>query len=428
MYNTTKKWYIGKTLASWTEASKICQSNNLELGSFENENEDHFILNFFEHKKIKSWIKASVSEQTKLSSSKKVLENCPLINIRKDYNVDYVACTQKYRFICQSVENIIVNPEFSIIIDALNGTIQNYTKIIVDLKNENDQLTSNLMNCKYNYINQVYSCSIEGLEISKENIEILISGAHQLGKKDDDVFELNISKSNTKYLTKSLFYKFEKLRNIKIIESKLQSLSKGVFSGAEYLRKIIIGGNNITKITSETFEGAENLNVLNLENNQIEFIEPNAFKGLEFLTFLNLNYNKLKEIPATDLKNMVNLMYLKVSANLFDKLDGDLLNKNTLLREVWFEDNKIYKIGSNLLKYSTQLQRAVFSDNICIDNDSEHTCIINVQNDIVKNCKNQDQDKVMNVNVWPKCPTKKKPPVTSSEENFENNDEDDGSK
>ncbi|CAO1442205.1 unnamed protein product [Diamesa hyperborea] len=262
------------------------------------------------------------------------------------------------------------------------------------------------MYCDYDNINNVYSCSTEGLEILMENVEIAVTGDHHVDKTNEDVIELNISDSKTKFLSNSLFHYFERLRKIQIVKSQLQSLSNGVFSGAEYLRKVFIQGNNIKSIDSNTFKGADNLNVLNLDNNQIEFVAKQAFDGLEYLTTLILVNNKLKKIPTNTMNTLYNLMYLKLSANQFDKLDGSLLKNNTLLREVWFDRNIISNIGSELLTYSDRYQRVVFSDNICIDNDSEHTGFDTVQKEIIKKCSGIDPKKGSNAKEWAKCPPK----------------------
>ncbi|CAO1442167.1 unnamed protein product [Diamesa hyperborea] len=344
------------------------------------------------------------------------VENCLEIWFsNNEYKFNDNQCNRDYHFICEHkaeisyVDELKANlenqtNEYSMMKSKMNAEMEKLKKENVNFQTELQTLRNSCMkptkdNCNEKFYQQTRST--EGLEILKENVEIAVTGNHHDDKANEDVIELNISNSKTKFLSNSLFHYFERLRKIQIVKSQLQSLSNGVFSGAEYLRKVFIQGNNIKSINANTFKGADNLNVLNLDNNQIEFVAQEAFDGLEYLTTLILINNKLKEIPANTLNTLYNLMYLELSANEFDKLDGSLLKNNTLLREVWFDRNNIYNIGSELLTYSDKYQRVVFSDN-----DSEHTCFDTVQHDIIENCSGLDSKDGFNAKEWAKCPPK----------------------
>lgn len=427
----------------------------MQLASFKTkEDQDQFLLYSSPDNKIEAWVGLTDNEQGSFNRN----ANRPLLRIdNSSHNISDVSQTQKYGYLCESVVESDVlkekNNELAKLRKMNANTIETLTLKIYDLENTNDlliteqQKVSNLtkenldqklkidqhkktidglreknekpsitMICDYDNINNVYSCNTDKFEINKENVVIEITGEHLAGKENEDVFELNISNSTTPFLTNSIFHHFEKLRNIKIVKSNLLSLSKGVFTGAEYLKKIFIQGNNIKSIKPNTFEGADNLNVLNLDNNQIEFVTPDAFNGLTYLQILNLSNNKIKEIPARVLNNLHYLMYLKATANKLQRLDGALLNNNTILREVWFDQNGIFNIGANLLTYSKEFQRVVFSNNVCIDNDSENTCLDTVQNDIVQLCGTYTPKDGLNNSVWAKCTQKTTSSHDSSEE------------
>ncbi|CAO1430569.1 unnamed protein product [Diamesa serratosioi] len=432
-YNTTKKWYISKIPDTWLGASEKCKSLNMQLASLSTkEDKDRFLkINDLEKTELDAWIGHSEVVQKSLERKNKIQPNSPILRIdKKSYKFENEPRTEKHLYICESVNIVNITGAQ---IAFLEETIRNITIENGDLKENNtaleDQVTSlttnkTLMVCTYSYINKVYSCSIEGFKIEKENEDIKITGAHKIGKRDTDVIELNVSKSKTKLLTNEFFHTFDKLRNIQIIKSELGSLSDGVFGGAVYLRKVFIEGNNIKSISENAFKGADNLNVLNLDNNQIEFVATGAFKELPYLTILNLNNNKLKKIPTSVLKGLVHLMYLKASGNKFEKLDGDLLKSNKMLREAWFDNNKISNIGSDLLNYSDQLQRGVFSGNICIDNDSENTCLEAVKNDIFEKCVNYDPKNGVNPHIWARCPKPEKPETEKEYEDVDDTDED----
>lgn len=429
----------------------------MQLASFNTKEEkDQFLLFSSLDNNVDAWVGLLDNEQGALNRN----ANRPLLEIyNRSLKISDVHKTAKKGFLCEAVvESGVLNDKnnelnkLNIQVDTLTLKILDLEKersssditneTIIELTNENvkqkmkidqnnkkikelnekiskyEKKTSVTLICDFNNINLVYSCSTEKFVINKENVEVEVSGEHLANKANEDVFELNISNSNTPFLTNNIFINFEKLRNIKIVKSQLQSLSNGVFTGADYLKKVFIEGNNIKSIKPNTFVGADYLNVLNLDNNQIESVTPGAFNGLKYLQILILSNNKLKEIPATLLDNMEELMYLKATANDFQRLDGALLNNNTKLREVWFDQNRIFNIGAKLLTYSNELERVVFSDNVCIDNDSENTCLDTVQNDIVQKCGTYTQQKGLNNTIWARCKLKSETVHDSSEEDY----------
>ncbi|CAO1361314.1 unnamed protein product [Diamesa tonsa] len=374
--NIMKRFYISKTAkASWVKSHDICKSFGMELATFDIPNEaEQLLVNYRLHstKQPNVWVGYTDQNHEGVWTSNK--------GKQMDKNISFHA-----------------------------GELNDKTGIenCLEINFSNNQYKFNDVNCnKELHFMCEHKTAIPTVDDCKMSLEKQESD-HHVDKGKDDVFELNISDSKTKFLSNSLFHYFERLRKIKIVKSQLQSLSNGVFSGAEYLRKVFIQGNNIKSITSNTFKGADNLNILNLDNNQIEFVAREAFDGLEYLTTLILINNKLKKIPTNTLNTLYNLMYFKVSANEFDKLDGSLLKNNTLLREVWFDRNSISNIGSDLLTYSDKYQRVVFSDNICIDNDSEHTCFDTVQKEILVKCSGINTKKGSNAKAWAKCPSRK---------------------
>ncbi|CAO1420784.1 unnamed protein product [Diamesa tonsa] len=296
---TVKTWFLSRTLETFAKATEVCQSNNMQLTSFNTKEErDQFLSFVSSTNKIDAWTGYTDEVRNTLERKNQIIFDCPLLKIANNNDkIVNTPRTENHFYICESVDttnvledkkselvdlkSLYANMEMdykkqtALLISKLklvvdeNENLKNqlkashhsssvssqdrfnkYENRINELEKQVNKLTDALhslignnksaMFCDYDNINNVYSCSTEGLEILKENVEIAVTGDHHVDKANEDVIELNISNSKTKFLSNSLFHYFERLRKIQIVKSQLQSLSNGVFSGAEYLRKVFI--------------------------------------------------------------------------------------------------------------------------------------------------------------------------------------------
>jgi hypothetical protein len=218
----------------------------------------------------------------------------------------------------------------------------------------------------YNYFN-LYTCTLEEVEVTDPSATIVFTGAHIEGKSDEDVEAFMIQFSNTPFIIPHVLTAFPRLEDLDIRWNTITELVE--FPLSEFLRQIEIHQCNISRIENGTFRNLPRLEYLDLKNNGIEMIEENAFEGLTAVKELELSSNRIHHLAVPTFLSMASLRSIDLSLNNLTRLDESLFAGNRVLRELFIEYNQINEVSPTFPRYmrTNGVYQLDLIKNVCID-------------------------------------------------------------
>ena len=275
--------------------------------------------------------------------------------------------------------------------------------VLLELSLVTAQTSTNIY-CNFIYYFDVYTCALNGEEISGSEHQIInIRGSHMASHTNDDVRGVYIIRSNIPFVISQLFTTFpllnlfeiwgdigltriqwrafheaKYLNNIIIFNnSQLTTIEEYAFAGANSLTEIIIKNNSqLVKIEANAFSNTESLTkVTIMENPQLAFIGENTFNGAgnssplqiqqssenNFGEISNLTegvtlYNhRLKTFDVNE-SGSTGLKTLDLSWNQIETIHETAFNGLSGLKMLLLENNQIRELPSNLLNSLSQLE------------------------------------------------------------------------
>jgi hypothetical protein len=93
-----------------------------------------------------------------------------------------------------------------------------------------------------------YTCLLRGIEALDVSREINLGGFHLAGRNNNDVTQVWVHLSDTRFVINQLFLTFINLRHVWIDTSNLQTLQVDAFRNANNLQRLTIEGNNLRRL------------------------------------------------------------------------------------------------------------------------------------------------------------------------------------
>lgn len=224
--------------------------------------------------------------------------------------------------------------------------------------------------CDFRLVSGFYGCYLDGVTVpDNEELNIVVSGTHLVGRTNADVQDVFINFSNIPFIVRQLFISFPNLSSFHIWQSGLTRLRSGDFANASSLRFLLIRNNpNLRTIGENTFVGGSNILSLDLMVNGIESIHETAFNGLTTVGSILLNTNLLSSLPVNLFASLTSLNTVFMSNNNLQSLDGRLFANNRQLHQLQISQNQINSIGRNFLDGMNLLQILGLNGNRCVSN------------------------------------------------------------
>lgn len=199
------------------------------------------------------------------------------------------------------------------------------------------------LNCVFYEMGFSYMCEVKNLLVTNERTFInLVDGEHTEQRTEDNVVDLDVTNSTTKYLPLNIFEVFENLRVLTVTNSSLEFIDKNTFYEGDHLKQLYLDHNNIVSFPIDTFY------------------------GLTELRYLSLSYNKITTLTSEHLVDLRSLFFFNMSNNKFNKLDNNLLKHNKQLDWIYVDYGVLQLITKKPWGYIEDLSWAIFEDNFCI--------------------------------------------------------------
>ena len=132
--------------------------------------------------------------------------------------------------------------------------------------------------CNFVRSESSYVCMLNEITFQNFRDKFNIVGAHIDGLVNEDVTELQISRSNLFRVPPTLFETFQNLERVSIIDSGLTVIEKGTFEECGKITYLDLSRNRIRRLSTNSFKNCEFIDELILDENQITEIAPcNSF-------------------------------------------------------------------------------------------------------------------------------------------------------
>ncbi|CAO1336044.1 unnamed protein product [Diamesa serratosioi] len=195
------------------------------------------------------------------------------------------------------------------------------------------------LNCKFEYFQSHYSCSVQDFVGTNDYIMIQkVTGHHLDGKTDDDVESLFFEDQNVPFLPHGIDQRFINLKFLTAKNSSVVHINNEALK-MNNLLELTFEYNNIKDIAENTFHNLGHLQSLNLASNHIAELHLNTFKNMMELRTLNLNWNQLELLEAGVFNDCKNLQTLMLRQNKLKFIDKSILDPLVSLQYVYLQGN-----------------------------------------------------------------------------------------
>lgn len=219
---------------------------------------------------------------------------------------------------------------------------------------EGFQLSPEKLSCAFIYepfyhVGTLYTCNVESLDNSNNNMYIAGYIGDQQGNKSDlDVKAMWIHGTNATYIPSNLGSMF-------------------------------------------------NLTTLSIQTSQLVEVRLRDFKGMQNLEYLSLFKNNLTFLPSNVFTTLTKLKFISLHENQFEVISNQLFSNNLQLEAIQIKNNKVNYIGTEVFNGLTKLNFVDISQNTCLNKDYNGTkAIIQLKEDIKLKCKDPNQELEIN--------------------------------
>lgn len=142
-----------------------------------------------------------------------------------------------------------------------------------------------------------YACTAI-LLIEAGNIEQIsaVYGAHETGKVNGDVTQLEILSQNMEFFPTNLYEFFPNIASIEFGNNSISSVRNDHLNSLPNLWYLGLAHNRISSLDSNLFSGLSSLQYVILAVNQITSIDSNLFASLKSDSMINLSNNTIRHV------------------------------------------------------------------------------------------------------------------------------------
>lgn len=227
------------------------------------------------------------------------------------------------------------------------------------------------LNCIYGFErfpDQIYRCSLLGVEMFNTNERIIFGGQHQPGMNIMNVVKINMASSNISFIIPELFSTFPNTESIEMRSMVLNHFVEPPRSiGTNKVTSVTLANNQITTLNAKVFNGLSNVIELFLFTNSLTNIDGNAFFGLENVRLMHFALSSIKTLPSTIFHPLRSMKVLHFYDNGIEHIDAVLFVNNRELVSLILEDNRISSIAPTFMDNLNSLRFINLERNQCIN-------------------------------------------------------------